>query len=105
MHVMQRVLRVAIEHLARIGPDAAGEHVEQRGLAGAALADDGEHFAGPEHGVDAVERVDGTEGEPQVMRFEERIGHADPFLFPSCAASCRASTRWGATAASGRPSG
>ena len=92
MHIVQRRLGVAIEHLAGVGPDAAGEDIEKRGLAGAAFADDGEHLAGPEHGVDTVEGVDRAEGQAEVMRFEEGDGHIDALLDASCAALCRAST-------------
>ena len=43
-------------HRAAVGRQGAGDHVEQRALAGAVLADQRVHLAGREVHVDAVER-------------------------------------------------
>ncbi len=46
---------------AAVGRQRAGEHVHQRRLAGAVVADEADALAGADGEVDAVERANGAE--------------------------------------------
>ena len=68
-------------HRALLGPVDAGEHVEQRGLAGAVGADDREQLAGMDLEAHAVDRLDAREGQVDVVEPSDGTGpgsaHAD----------------------------
>ncbi len=65
--------RPALEpHLAGVGRELAGEDAQQRGLAGAAFADDRDDLARKNLHRDAVERAHRAEGEGQVARLQQR---------------------------------
>ena len=56
------------EDLAGVGDQRAGQALDQGGLAGAVVADDGEHLARVQVEVDAVETDDPAEGLDQPAR-------------------------------------
>ena len=96
MDVMRGAIRVAIDDGAAIRRDAAGQHVEQRGLAGARFADDGEHLAGPERGADLVECGDPAEAEAEIACVEDGcVRHAGrPVGAGGIGAGGRVAHRW-----------
>ena len=82
VHVVQAAVRVAIPHRAGVGPQSAGQHVQQRGLAGPGLAHDGQHFPGPEVDVHAAQGGDGPEGKVQVAGGQEGVGGGHHYKLP-----------------------
>ena len=59
--IVDGAVGVTVADGAGVGGDAAGEDVEQGRLARAGLADDGEHFAGPQCHLHVVECYDRAE--------------------------------------------
>ena len=59
----------------------AGDRLDQRGLSGAVVADQGDHFTGVDLQLDVGERLDGTEplGDP-AQRQHGRSGHVNHLL-------------------------
>ena len=59
----------------------AGDRLDQRGLAGAVVAHQGDHFTGVDLQLDVGERLDGTEslGDP-AQRQHGRSGHVNHLL-------------------------
>ena len=71
--------------VARVGLVHPGEHLDQGGLAGAVLAEQAVHLAGPDLQLDAVERAYAGErlddvGEPQHDRARAVVGCHDGSL-------------------------
>ena len=56
-----------------VGLDGAGDDLDERGLAGAVLADEGVDLAGPQVERDALERADAGEGFVDVGEFKEGV--------------------------------
>ena len=66
--------RLAVhQHLAGIGDDRAGEHLDQRRLAGAVVADDAEDLVRPEVEIGMVERHDAAVVLDQAARLQNRL--------------------------------
>src|SRR5690606_21556703 len=88
-HAQARELRgiepqhaAAVEpHLARIGPQVAGEHVEQRRLAGAIGPDQADQLALRHVHADAVERLEAAEALADLANLEQC--HHAPFAAPA----------------------
>ena len=57
-------------HRAGVGLDDPGEHLEQRGLAGAVLPDEGVRLPLGDAEGDAAQRLDGAERLPDVCELE-----------------------------------
>ena len=68
--------RVAVGHDAGLGLQPAGQHVEQRGLAGAAFAHDGQDLAGPQLGIHTVQRRTAAVMQAQPAGAEQGVAHA-----------------------------
>ena len=68
VHVVQPARRIAIPDGAGIGRQPAGQHVQQRRLAGARFADHRQHLARPQIDIDAAQRGDGAERQRQTTR-------------------------------------
>ena len=62
------------EHRAGVAPDDAAEHLHERRLAGAVLADQRAHLAGPEAEVGVAQRADGAVGLRGVAQLDDRGG-------------------------------
>src|SRR4030095_12265648 len=73
--------RLAIhQHLAMVGGDGAAERLDERGLAGAVVADHGQDFAGIEVEIRMVERGDAAVALAQAARLEDgrgAVAHAE----------------------------
>ena len=69
----QRDRLAAPADLALVGPVRAGQHLDQGGLAGAVLAEQAVHLAGPDDQVDAVERADAGEGLDDPAHLQQRL--------------------------------
>ena len=75
--------RLAGEHdRRRVGGVHAGEHLHERGLAGAVLADDRVHLAGRAVEVDAVEDPHAEEGLADAAHLEQRSATLRPPPMP-----------------------
>ena len=78
------VHRLAIEpDLALVGDDGAGDRLDQRRLAGAVVADDGQDFARTEIEIGMVEGDDAAVALDQAARVEDGlpcVAHAEIFL-------------------------
>ena len=57
----------------RIGPERAGDQVEQRRLAGAVRADDAERVALGDGEIDAVRDLDRAEGSAEALELEDHV--------------------------------
>ena len=62
------------EHRAGVAPDHAAEHLHERRLARAVLADQRAHLAGPEAEVGVAQRADGAVGLRGVAQLDDRGG-------------------------------
>ena len=72
------------QHLAFVGNERAGQRLDQRGLARAVVADDGEDLAGQQLEVGAIQRGDVTVALDEAARFHHqgsrRGGHVAHIL-------------------------
>ena len=59
------------EHLAGVAPDHAAEHLHERRLAGAVLADQAAHLAGPQDQVAVLQRADRAVGLRRVPQLDD----------------------------------
>jgi hypothetical protein len=77
----------AHQQAARIGRVDAGEHEQQRALAGAVLADDGVHLAALDGEVHAVQSAGAREGLAEPFQGDrcDGVGHGYPSQDSSCA--------------------
>ena len=94
------------EHLAAVGGVRSGEALDEAGLAGAVVADDGEYFAGIELEIGSIQGDDATEclDEPTALKdglnASQGGGHDFTFLIHWSMATARmtrmptASTRY-----------
>jgi hypothetical protein len=65
----------ADENFARGRLQHAGEDLDERGLAGAIVADQPEHLALVDVEIDPSERVNASEGFGDVAEFDQPLGH------------------------------
>ena len=72
--------------LAGVGPDDAGEDLEQRGLAGAVLADERVRLALADGEGHPVERLHGAERLAHVVEFESRHAESAAILLRASSA-------------------
>ena len=71
--------RLAVEHdLAAVRRVDAGDALDQGRLAGAVVADEGHHLAGPDLEVDLRERLDGAEALRDPVELEQRTSMPGP---------------------------
>src|SRR5262245_4110611 len=79
---LRRVLRAADRHLAAVEDDLAlvhrvdaGDALDERGLAGAVVADERHHLARPDLEVDVRQRLHRAEGLRDTAEFEQEVAH------------------------------
>ena len=76
---------------AGIGRIHAGQHLDQRRLAGAVLAHERVHFAGAQRELDAGQRLHAGKGAGDAARLEARSRASSRHALSTCASGCAAS--------------
>ena len=78
--IAHRAVALAVMHLARIRRHQAGDHVQQRRLAGAGFADDRQRLAFLQFEADVAAGGDGAEALVEAFGDEEGRAHSAAFL-------------------------
>src|SRR6185369_11910260 len=89
-----------VAHLALVRLVDAGEHLDQRGLAGAVLADQRVHLARPQREADVVEGEGAGEPFGHPGHLEHRRGRHGDVLFGGCRHQYAFPTFWAALVSS-----
>ena len=63
-------------HMAVRRPELAGQHLEERALAGAVRSDEAAQLALGDREIDLTHGLDAAEMHRQAARLDERLGHA-----------------------------